>query len=396
MKKTIIALSIALPTSVFAGGFERNPQTPNFLFNDGRYVEFNLTIGNPDVKGSVTSTTASPNPALGQDSDDVASNYTNIGFAYKAQINDKMDWALAYTEPFGADINYRNSGALYPYGTSWAKLDVKGLTALLKYKVSDRVSVYGGAKLSEFDADANVVITVPNPASGAPLNVLNYKVNAEEDRATGYVIGAAYEMKEIAMRVALTYNTEIEHESPVVESATGVSLTTGPFAIPDQASTVDTTLPASLNLSFQTGLNQKTLLFGSVHWAEWTSSEMVPPLYSVVTATAANPAGSKLVSHSDDTTTLKLGLGRRITDDVALAIILGHEESTGKQSTNLAPTDGFDSLTFAGTFTNGKAKITAGVSFIDIGDTYTNAVIGGSDFESNRAVGFGVTYGYHF
>lgn len=390
MKKTIIALSIALPTSVFAGGFERNPQTPNFLFNDGRYAEFNFTVGDPDVEGSVPLGTAS------QGSKNVASNYNNVGFAYKAQINEKMDWAIAYVEPYGADINYRSSDPLYPYRTSWAKLDVKGLTALLKYKFSDRVSVYGGAKLSEFDADANVVITIPNPASGAPLNVLDYKVNAEEDRATGYVIGAAYEMKEIAMRVALTYNTEIEHESSVVESATGVSLTTGPFVIADQARTVDTTLPASLNLSFQTGLNQKTLLFGSVHWAEWTSSEMVPTLYSQVTATAANPAGSKLVSHDDDTTTLKLGLGRRINEKLSLAVILGHEKSTGKRSSNLAPTDGFDSLTFAGTLTEGKSKITAGVSFIEVGDTDTNAIVGQSDFTSNKAVGFGVTYGYHF
>ena len=389
MKKTIIALSIAIPTSVLAGGFERNPQTPNFLFNDGRYAEFNFTIGNPDVEGSVTSVTNPANPAIGQESKDVAANYSNFGFAYKAQINDKMDWALAYTEPYGANIQYKNSDPLYPYGTSWAKLDVRGLTALLKYKISDRISVYGGAKISEFDADANVVVTVVTP--GGPAQALNYQVNAEEDRATGYVVGAAYEMKEIAMRVALTYNTEIDHESSVVESANAIDLASGtPLNFPAQANTVDTTLPQSFNLSFQTGLNQKTLLFGSVHWAEWTASEMAPPLYTLVTG------GSKLVSHTDDTTTFKLGLGRRINEHLALAVILGHEKSTGERSTNLAPTDGFDSLTFAGTLTDGKAKITAGVSFIEVGDTYTNAQIGRSDFESNKAVGFGVTYGYHF
>lgn len=393
MKKTIVALSIALPTSVFAGGFERDPQTPNYIFNDGRYMEFKLTVSNPDVDGNV------PLGTVTQSSEDVASNYRSLGFAYKAQINDKMDWSLAYLEPYGADINYANADALYPYGDSWAKLDVQGLTAMLKYKIGDRVSVYGGAKLSSFDADANVVVTIPTPGTGAPLNVLNYQVNAEEDRSTGYVVGAAYEMKEIAMRVALTYNTAIDHESSVVESATAVDLSTGaPIAVvvPDTSSTVDTTLPATLNLSFQTGLNQKTLLFGSIHWAEWSESEMAPPVYTQVTATAANPTGSKLVSHSDDTTTYRLGLGRRISDDVALAVILGHEKSNGEQSTNLAPTDGYDSLTFAGTFTEGNTKVTAGISFVDIGDTDTNAVVGESDFSSNKAVGFGLTFGYTF
>jgi len=341
VKKTIVALSIALPTSVFAGGFERDPQTPNYIFNDGRYMEFKLTVSNPDVDGNV------PLGTVTQSSEDVASNYRSLGFAYKAQINDKMDWSLAYLEPYGADINYANADALYPYGDSWAKLDVQGLTAMLKYKIGDRVSVYGGAKLSSFDADANVVVTIPTPGTGAPLNVLNYQVNAEEDRSTGYVVGAAYEMKEIAMRVALTYNTAIDHESSVVESATAVDLSTGaPIAVvvPDTSSTVDTTLPATLNLSL----------------------------------------------------TYRLGLGRRISDDVALAVILGHEKSNGEQSTNLAPTDGYDSLTFAGTFTEGNTKVTAGISFVDIGDTDTNAVVGESDFSSNKAVGFGLTFGYTF
>ncbi|MGB0865236.1 MAG: OmpP1/FadL family transporter [Granulosicoccaceae bacterium] len=386
MKKNLIALGLALPASVFAGGFERDTQTPNYLFNDGRYAEFSFSTANPNVEGSV------PLGPTTQNSGDAISTYSNLSFAYKAPINDKMDWSIAYLEPYGADVYYRNTDPLYTYNDSWAELGVRGLTALLKYKIGDRFSVYGGAKLSEFSADADVNVTISLDGVN-PLRIIDYQVRTEKDRATGYVFGAAYEMKEIAMRVALTYNSEIEHESSVVESATGVDVVggTGPYNIPDTANTVDTTLPQSVNLSFQTGINPKTLLFGSVHWAEWSANEMNPPVYFQVTG------GNKLVDHDDDTTTYRLGLGRRINDQVSLALILGHEAANGEVSANLAPTDGFDSITLAGSFKHDEhATLRAGISFIEIGDTTTNAAGQVASFESNDAIGFGVTYSYKF
>mgnify|MGYP000468378369 CR=1 FL=1 len=99
---------------------------------------------------------------------------------------------------------------------------------------------------------------------------------------------------------------------------------------------------------------------------------------------------------SDDTTTIKLGVARRLNENVALALILATEEATDKVSTNLSPTDGYNSITLAGTFTEGNSKVTAGISYVDVGDTFTD--IGGleSDFSSNTALALGVRFGYTF
>ncbi len=384
MRNITVVLAILLPSGAVAGGFERDNQAPTILFNDGRYMEFQLSHVNVDVSGTV------PLGPTQQDSGDVTQSYTQVGFAYKAAIDSKLDWSFSYAEPYGADISYNNTDPAYPYSGSWAKLDARSLTALLKYKFNNRFSVFGGARLEEFDADAHVSVTVPNPGGGAAIPAIDYDVNADRDVNGGYVLGAAFEKKEIALRVALTYSAEIAHKSDVVEVASGFNAATGPYVIPETNTAVKTVTPQSLNLSFQSGVNEKTLVFGSVHWVDWSENDMTPPVYFNITG------GSSLVSHEDDTITIKLGVARRLNANTVLAMVVGHEDSAGKRSSNLSPSDGFDSLTFAGTYTEGQNKLTAGISLLAIGDTYTNAVVGQSNFSDNKALGMGISYGYSF
>ena len=383
MKKIIVALSIALPVSAIAGGFERNNNVPDFLFNDGRYVEFSLGLVNPDVDGKL------PTGQADLGSGEMVSSFNNKSLAYKAPINSNLDWGIAYTEPYGAGVSYSHTNPFYPYNGSSAELEARNISALLRYKMGDNFSVYGGAKVQQFEADAQIAVS--QVLGGNLVKVLDYEGDSDPDIAAGYIVGAAYEMKEIALRVALTYNSEIDHKHDVVESATVLDPGSGTFVpFTDVAGTVSTTMPSTINLAFQSGVNEKTLVFGSVHFAEWTKSEIVPDVYFQVTG------GSKLVSHSDDTTTIKLGVARKLNENVALALILATEEATDKVSTNLSPTDGYNSITLAGTFTEGNSKVTAGVSYIEIGDTFTNIGDFESDFSSNSALALGVKFGYTF
>lgn len=383
MKKIIVALGIVLPTSVFAGGFERNDQVPNFLFNDGRYAEFGLNLVNPEVEGKL------PTGQADLETGEMITSYNNISLAYKAPINENLDWGFSYTEPYGAGVSYSHTNPFHPYNGTSADLDARSIAGLLRYKMGDNFSVYGGAKVQQFEADASV--SVSRVINGALVKALDYDGDSDPDIAAGYLIGAAYEMKEIGLRVALTYNSEVEHTNDVVENATALDPNSGQFVtLTDVSSEVSTTLPSTINLAFQSGINEKTLVFGSIHWAEWTKTEIVPTVYTQVTN------GQKLVKHDDDTTTYKLGLARRLNENVALAVIFATEEATDKVSTNLSPTDGYKSVTFAGTFSEGNSKVTAGISFIDVGDTFTEVGDLESDFSSNSALGFGVTYGYTF
>lgn len=76
-----------------------------------------------------------------------------------------------------------------------------------------------------------------------------YKLDVANDVAFGGLAGMAYEIPDIALRAALTYNHRIEHSLDTVENMTGLGQT-------NVASTATTVLPRSVNLDFQTGIAQ--------------------------------------------------------------------------------------------------------------------------------------------
>lgn len=383
--RTITAiLGALLPLGAIAGGFERSDQNPNILFNDGHYLEVKLSLADVDVDGTV---------ALGastQKSKDIAKSYTTLAIAYKSQLNAKVDWALSYSEPHGADVSYQGADAAYPYHGSWAKLQTHSLSAMLKYRTERGFSLYGGVRVEEFDADAHVAVTVPSPLGGAAIPAIRYQVSGEPDINSGHTLGIAFEKKDIALRVALSYNSEIVHNIDTQESASGYSAASGAYNIASTASSVETVSPKSYHLSAQSGISSNTLLFGSANWVNWRDSKITPPVYFQITG------GQSLAEHKADTTTLKLGLAHKLRDTVTIAAIFCREKSTGKRSSNFSPTDGYDSLTLASSYAKGHNKITAALSFARLGNTYTNAVVGESDFEANKALGLSLSYGFVF
>jgi long-subunit fatty acid transport protein len=232
-------------------------------------------------------------------------------------------------------------------------------------------SVFGGIRLQETDAKAGIAF-----AAG-------YEVEADTDWGIGYVAGVAYERPDIALRVSLTYNSEVSHENDVTET----------FALApvlDAESTAEFETPQSVNLAFQTGIAANTLLFGSVRWVDWSDFDLSPQQY-------VNQFGQPLLSYVDDVTTYTIGLGRRLNDNWSLAGSVAYEENTGNLFTNLGPADGQTSFGLAAIYTQDKMKITAGVRYTMIGDT-TTAVQGNpaADFNDNDAVSFGVKVGFNF
>ena len=82
-------------------------------------------------------------------------------------------------------------------------MDSIAFTGLAKYNATDRFSVYGGLKIESLKG--SITINALNPA-------LNYNLSVNNDYKVGYVAGAAYEIPDIALRVALTYESGIEHD----------------------------------------------------------------------------------------------------------------------------------------------------------------------------------------
>ena len=347
MKKLALTAAIGMAASgaALAGGVERTTQSVGILFEEGRYLELGGTWGDPSVSG-----------VLGVGSGDIAESYLNFGAAYKADLNSKWSYAIIYDQPFGANVAYP-TGTGYAFAGSTAELKSNALTGILQYNLENGASVYGGIRAQTLEANATVT-------------PFAYSVTGDRDLAFGYLVGAAYEKPEIALRVALTYNSEIEHELDTLENGALTSVT-------------PITTPQTINLEFQTGVAEDTLVFGSVRWAEWTVFDISP----------ANFPANPLVFYADDRTTFTLGVGHRISDQLSLLGSVGYEETTGSTTGNLGPTDGFASVGVGAIYRKDNMKITGGIRYVDIGDATTSVT---AAFTGNSAIVAGVRVGWSF
>ncbi|MCY4334416.1 MAG: hypothetical protein OXC60_07050 [Litoreibacter sp.] len=291
----IIAMSSA---GALAGGIDRTGQFLGPLFEKGgetgQYTEFSFRIADPQASAAAI-------PA------DPLAGFSNVGFAYKTDITDQLSFALILDQPFGADVDYR------PVIQGFAFIDATAVTGVARYKFNDTWSVHGGLRLQEIGGSIQTTV------GGVPFNL-----TASSDYAVGALAGVAYERPDIALRVALTYNSEID------QSLTGTEINLAGPTVSQTNFTVTT--PASWNLEFQTGIAQNTLLFGSVRYVEWEGFNL------------STPAAGQYVNFTDDTTTYSLGIGRRFNENWSGAIVVGYEEGDDTTNTLLAPTDGFTTL----------------------------------------------------
>jgi len=368
------ALATLGATAAHAGGIERTNQTVGILFQEGRYVELSFGFVDPDVSGVATA--ASPTP--GASSGNMVDSYFVFGAAYRADINEQLSYAIIFDQPFGAATDYPAGSGYFAQGAT-ANLDTNAVTALLKYTTPDNFSVYGGLRYQTLGADAFIpyVTAGAGPNPGAP-----YQVDGSRDGGVGYVVGAAYERPEIALRIALTYNSAIDHDLATTESA---------FLGSDITSTTPVETPQSVNLDFQTGIAADTLLFGGIRWVDWTEFNITPQVYESI-------IGRPLVSYSSDTTTYVIGIGRRINETWSVSGRISYEEPTGGFASNLGPTDGYLGAAIGVQYTQGPIQISGGISYIDIGDAETQllAPVAASNFTGNSAYGLGLRVGYTF
>ncbi|TWI78681.1 hypothetical protein JM93_04428, partial [Roseibium hamelinense] len=339
--KTAIAVSIALSGTAHAGGFERIDQSMDVLFEQGRYFQIGGYFAFPEVSGVGSS--ISPTP--GQNSGNLAENFWNISAAFKDDINDQFSYAIIFDQPYGANIAYPTS--TYFASNANASITTHALSGVLQYNLPDTMrvfgggfSIYGGPKIQYTDAHANIPF----------LN--GYNVTVDPAFGFGFLAGIAYEKPEIGMRIALTYGSAIDTDLSTSESFAG-----GPAV----ATTTALDSPESLHLEFQTGLSPKTLLFGSVRWVPWSDFDISPPLYTSVT-------GGPLAFFADDRITYRLGLGRKITEDLSIFGEVGYEHHTGSPTTNFTPVDGFLSGSVGATKEFGRAKVTLAARYADVGD----------------------------
>jgi long-chain fatty acid transport protein len=350
-----------------AGGIDRSGQGVGPLFETGNVVELSFGQVMPSVSGN--------DMALfgGKPSGNVANDFTQFGLAIKTDLNDHLSAALIIDQPFGADIAYGTSSVAL--GGTIADASSQAVTGLLRYRMDSGFSVHGGLRVQT--SKAHVVL------KGAAYGGLNgYAVDLDQETATGYVLGAAYEKPEIALRVALTYNSAIDYKFATLETLGAATIGVTDTAV---------STPQSVNLDFQSGVAADTLVFGQIRWADWSEFRLDP-----ATFTALAKGG---LIELEDSTTWTIGVGRKFNDTWSGAASISYEAEGDPLVSPLAPTNGKLGLTLAGIYTKGNMKISTGINYTDLGDAQPETGtpdVARASFTGNSALGVGVKVSFQF
>jgi len=364
MKKILGLTATALlasATLATAGGIDRSGQSVDLIFEPGTFAKMSFGYVDPNVTGLGFGNAAFP-------TGDMAPAYTMVSGGFKTDFGGKFAAGLVFDQPFGASVSYAPAGI--PFGGITATVDSSAITGILSYDVTNSFVVFGGGKAQS--------------ASGSVANPLvsNYTLKLGAATGYGYVVGAAFQKPEIALRVALTYQSTVSTTHVATEGSTAFG--------PGRVSNLTVVTPQSVNLEFQTGVNTKTLVFGSVRWVNWSAFNISPADYGLM-------AGGPLLSYKNDVITYSLGVGRKLSDTLSAALTVGYEKAQGGASSPMAPTDGSLSVGAGLTYTMGNAKITVGGKYIWLGDTYVALPLApNSPFTGNTAMAFGMSVSTSF
>lgn len=362
MKRILMttAAMVAFTGAAQAGGIDRSGQGLGSLFETGRYFELSFGHVSPKVDGV---------DLLGGPTGSVVNNYTQWAFSYKFDINDKLSFALNVDKPFGADVQYATTTPLLANTTAVA--DATAVTGILRYKFDGGFSAHAGLRAQQADG----FIRLGGAAYG-PLN--GYNVTLDKDVALGYVVGVAYEKPEIALRVALTYNSAITHEFDTTQSA--------PFP---SGTITEVEIPQSVNLDFQSGVAKDTLVFGQIRWVDWSSFLIDPVGFP----------GNGLVE-LEDTTTYTLGVGRKFNDKWSGSVSFSYEGGGSDDLVSpLAPTNGRRGVTVGVAYTQDNMKISMGLNYTKVGDARPETGTpdtARASMTDNDLIGIGVKVGWQF
>lgn len=369
MKNLSLSVAALLAGSAVAsaGGLERGNQSVGILFEQGNRVELSFGHVRPNVSGTYAGGAAQ--------SGNIGESFNTFSGAVKAQVNENVSVALIIDQPYGADVAYPATGTFGALRNTTAQFSSTAVTALAKYQINPNVSVYGGIKRQTVSTSVSI------PGGG----LLNYRGSGAATGAYGYVLGAAYEIPEIALRAALTYHSGTTHNMATTES----SAFTGGVNLP--ATVTQVKMPKSVNLDFQTGIAPDTLLMAGVRYVDWTDTNISPNHYSTTLGRGA------LVSYTEPTYTVNLGLGRKFTDNLSGSVSFGYEKAQGGVTTNLAPTDGYRSISIGAKYAMGDMDLSGGIQYRAIGNA-TSSGAGGANgtFSGNSSVAVGMKLGYNF
>lgn len=292
-----------------------------------------------------------------------------------------------------ATASFVNNNLSKVTGATNVSISSQNFTGLLGVKLGEKknIQIYGGPTIQRLEGDVHLRGNAYGAASG-------YDASIARNTDYGWMAGIAYLKPEIALKAALTYRSEIDHDVTMTESlpslaALGVS------------NEITITTPKSVNLDFQTGLNTTTLLTAKARWVPWSDFAIKPKSYSDLTKRAIDPAtgkqlypdGLNLVSYDKDAWTAEVGLGKKLSPQLAISGAVGYDSGAGNPITSLGPVDGNWNVGLGAKYNlTPEWAISGGVKYLMFGDAKAKLPDGSivGDFQDNDGWVYGVRLSY--
>jgi len=403
--RTALILTAIGAQGAAAGGIDRAANVNDIIFRNGNFAEIGVSRTVPDVTGT-DRPSALPRRYEYQG---VADAFTLVNFGIKYDVTDQLSLAFTGQQDYGSDITYDGSPTTSLLGGTSAIADTYALSLLARYKLTENFSVHGGLRADRADGKIKLNgLAYGGPTrfapGGAPLTaaqiarltggaqrsnaVSGYEVDLEENWGYGYALGAAYEIPEIAFRLAVTYTSKLTHDFGTTETFAGAGGTSARFT----GSTTSVDTPQSVNVNLQSGVAKDTLVFANYRWADWSEFKINPEQFTKAT-------GAQLVS-IDDAHTYEIGVARRFSPAFAGRVSVVRDIVEGDTLVSpLSPTKGYTAVALGGSYTSGSVEYSAGVRYLWLGDASPETGtpdVARADFSDNTAVAFGFRIGYSF
>lgn len=276
-------------------------------------------------------------------------------------------------------------------GGTNVEIRTNNVTALVgaKFGANKNFQIYAGPAAQRLTGEVHLRGSAYQASTG-------YDARISPDQAMGWVAGVSYSKPEIALKASLTYRSEIEHKTAISETVPVLGLRGMP---PSTLRDFKVTLPESYNLDFQTGVNPTTLLTAKVRYVPWSDFAIRPPTYGDVTTfrDGGNQSALPIVSYDKDQWSAEIGLGKRLSERLAVSGSIGYDSGAGDPVSSLGPVEGYYSVGLGAKYNvTPQWSVSVGGKYLKFGDATahlpTKAVVG--KFQDNDGYIAGVKLAY--
>ncbi|NNP74283.1 transporter [Acinetobacter defluvii] len=404
------AMVMALSTHTYASALDQSGQSILPFLESGNYFEANAFAVDASISGVVHDRPNLVRENQSRDTGDIGQNVQFYTAALKLQLTDQFSFGLLYDQPFAAKTAYplrlNNSYSDNDFSQEGTSVDVESqdLSFIFGYSPYKNFQIYGGPVYQEVKGKASFRGMAYTEAFNG------YEANFKEKGELGWLLGASYQIPEIALKAAVTYRSKIKYKFQVEESIFGEALQ---FVEPAKT-TIET--PQSVNIDFQTGVAEKTIAYMNLRWVNWKDFNIRPTQYNALTASyldeltgGAYKQGVNLDSYQKDQYNAIIGIGHQLTDKWSFATDVGWDSGTGDPASTLGPMKGSWSFGVGTQFNPAPNYfIAAGVKYYWLGDAksedgaYYLPIDGIKElaeqavFKNNHAIAYGLKIGYRF